>query len=184
MPTAPAEKTPWILFVTFAVMGLQGFGGVMPWARRALVDQRGWLTDQEFAELFSLSQILPGPNICNLASILGYRWCGVAGASAALLGLLGPSSVAVLLIGLLYQHVRDAHGVEGAVRGMAAAAAGLVAATAIKLARSQPRNVRGPALGVAALIALAVMHWPLLWVLGTLIPLALVLEVFARKAAA
>ncbi len=175
-PTAPMAITPWTLFYTFASMGLQGFGGVMAWARRILVEDRGWVDNREFTELLALSQILPGPNICNLASILGYRWCGVRGACAAVVGLLGPSGLIVLGLGALYEHYQNAPGVEGAVHGMTAVAVGLVFAAGVKLAQSQPRNVRGPVLGIAALIAVAALHWPLVWVLGALIPLALVLE--------
>ncbi|WP_283148179.1 chromate transporter [Silvimonas soli] len=173
--------TPWSLFLTFAAMGLQGFGGVMPWARRILVEQRGWVDNREFTELFSLSQILPGPNICNLASILGYRWCGLRGAAAALLGLLGPSALVVLAIGVFYEHVQAHPAVAGAVRGMSSVAVGLVIATGIKMAQTQPRTWRVAALGLASLVAVGLLHWPLLWVLSVLIPLALALEWLASR---
>src|SRR3954470_20219404 len=67
------------LFLSFLAIGLQGFGGVLPWARRMLVEQRGWLSESEFIEVLSLAQFLPGPNIVNVSIIVGRRFHGVAG---------------------------------------------------------------------------------------------------------
>ena len=78
--------TPAALFLCFLEMGLSGFGGVLPWARRGLVEKRGWLTEQEFAEVLSLGQFLPGPNIGNMSIIIGSRFAGWRGAVAAFCG--------------------------------------------------------------------------------------------------
>ena len=65
-----------MLFAAFLKIGLLGFGGVMPWARRVLVEERAWLSDREFAELIGMCQVLPGPNVVNLSVILGSLWTG------------------------------------------------------------------------------------------------------------
>ncbi len=168
--------TPAELFRTFAEMSLYGFGGVMPWARRMLVDRRRWLDDREFAELLAIGQILPGPNICNMAVIVGYRHCGWRGSLAAAAGLISAPFVIVLVLGALYHRFGGLPAVQGALRGMMAVAAGLVLMTGIKLAQSQPRTVRGLVFGLLSLTAVGILHWPLGWVMLVLIPSALCVE--------
>jgi chromate transporter len=162
-------------------MGLCGFGGVMPWARRILVDRRKWIDDREFAELLAIGQILPGPNICNIAVIVGYRYSGWRGSVAAAMGLIGAPFVIVLVLGALYHRFGNLAAVQGALRGMSAVAAGLVLMTGIKLAQSQPRTVRGFVFGVLALLAVGVFHFPLGWTLLVLIPTALFAEWSAQR---
>jgi chromate transporter len=180
-PPRALRLTPSELFLTFAEMGICGFGGVMPWARRFLVDRRKWIDDREFAELLAIGQILPGPNICNIAVIVGYRYCGWRGSVAAALGLMGPPFVIVLVLGALYHRFGSLAPVQGALRGMSAVAAGLVLMTGTKLAQSQPRTVRGFVFGVLALLAVGVFHFPLGWTLLTLIPTALFTEWRAQR---
>jgi chromate transporter len=173
--------SPSELFRTFAEMSLCGFGGVMPWARRMLVDRRGWIDDREFAELLAIGQILPGPNICNIAVIVGYRYARLRGALAALSGLLGGPFVIVLVLGALYHRFGSLPAVQGALRGMTAVAAGLVMITGLKLAKSQPRNLRGLVFGLAALVSIGVAHLPLGWIMLVLMPLALAVEWRAHR---
>jgi chromate transporter len=177
----PHRPTALELFRAFAEMSLYGFGGVMPWARRVLVERRAWIDDREFAELLAFGQILPGPNICNMAVILGYRCAGVRGAAAAATGLFSAPFVIVLVLGALYHRFGGLATVQGALRGMTAVAAGLVLTTALKLARSQPRTARGLVLGLLALAAVGVLHLPLGWVMLVLIPLALLIEWRAHR---
>ena len=80
-PPSPVSRAT--LFAAFLKIGLLGFGGVMPWARRVLVEERAWLSDREFAELLGMCQVLPGPNVVNLAVILGARWQGAVGSLLA-----------------------------------------------------------------------------------------------------
>lgn len=173
--------TPAEVFRTFAEMSLYGFGGVMPWARRMLVDRRRWLDDREFAELLAIGQILPGPNICNMAVIVGYRHCGWRGSLAAAGGLIAAPFVIVLVLGALYHRFGALPAVQGALHGMAAVAAGLVLMTGVKLAQSQPRTVRGLVFGLMSLTAVGILHWPLGWVMLVLIPLALCVEWRAQR---
>jgi chromate transporter len=173
--------SPADLFRTFAEMSLYGFGGVMPWARRVLVDRRRWVDDREFAELLAIGQILPGPNICNIAVIVGYRYCGWRGSLAATMGLLSGPFFIVLVLGALYHRFGGLATVQGGLRGMTAVAAGLVLMTGIKLAQSQPRTVRGLVFGVLSLTAVGILHLPLGWAMLVLIPSALAVEWSAHR---
>jgi chromate transporter len=184
LPRAPSpapRRTPSELFWTFAEMSVYGFGGVMPWARRMLVDRRGWIDDREFAELLAVGQILPGPNICNIAVIIGYRYCGWRGSIAAATGLLLPPFFIILALGVLYHRFGALATVQGSLRGMGAVAAGLILMTGIKLAQSQPRTVRGLVFGLLSLAAVGILHWPLGWVMLVLIPSALAVEWRAQR---
>ena len=135
------------LFLAFSGMAIIGFGGVMPWARRMLVEQRKWMTPHEFAEALAVAQFLPGGNILNLAVAVGQRYHGVLGSLACAAGLLiGPFILVTLLAGLYLQY-GQAPAIHDMLGGIAAAAAGLMLATAAKMAR--------PLLNRAALVPLA-----------------------------
>jgi chromate transporter len=163
-PRGPAE-----LFVAFNRLALQGFGGVLPVAQRELVERRGWLTPEGFVELLSVGQVLPGPNVVNLALIFGDRCFGTRGALAALAGILLAPTAIVLVLASLYAHFVHLPAVAGALRGMGAVSAGLVAATALKLLPSLRVNPIGPAVSaavvLATVVAMALLRWPLVWVL-------------------
>ncbi|HKS61344.1 MAG TPA: chromate transporter [Xanthobacteraceae bacterium] len=170
------------LFRAFFSMALHGFGGVLPWARRAIVDEKRWMTAQEFNEAFAVSQFLPGANVVNLAVIFGGRLHGAAGAAVALAGLLLPPMAIVLTLGALYGRYGDIDALQRVLGGVAAAAAGLIGAIVIKMA--QPLLREGvPALAVAAagFAAVGVMRWPLPYVLLVLVPLSIALSWWARR---
>ncbi|MHC6052630.1 chromate transporter [Ralstonia solanacearum] len=164
------------LFTEFARMGLSGFGGVLPFARRGIVERNGWLSDAEFTEMLSLGQVLPGPNVVNLSVMLGYRYHGIRGAASAMSGLVAVPAVLLLLIVMLYDYYSALPLVQHLLKGMGAVAAGLVLATAVKLAQGQSRTWRAAVIGLAVFAAIGVLQWPLLPVMAVLIPLALVLE--------
>ena len=135
-----APRAPRELFVAFTVLALQGFGGVLPIAQRELVEKRRWLSQAQFLETLSVGQVLPGPNIVNMALIIGDRFFGWRGALASLLGLLLAPLALVMTMAVLYaQHARNPV-VAGAVRGMGAVAAGLIVAMALKLLPTLRRN--------------------------------------------
>src|SRR5882757_9084668 len=90
------------LFRAFFAMALHGFGGVLPWARRTIVEDKRWMTAQEFNEAFAVAQFLPGANVVNLAVVFGGRLHGAAGAAVALAGLLLPPTAIVMMLGALY----------------------------------------------------------------------------------
>lgn len=164
------------LFIEFARMGLSGFGGVLPFARAGIVDRNRWLSNTEFAEMLSLGQVLPGPNIVNLSVMLGYRYHGVRGAAAAMGGLVLVPAVLLLLIVMLYDHFSALSLVQNLLKGMAAVAAGLVLSTAVKLSQGQSRTWRTIGIGLAVFLAIGVLQWPLVPVMLVLMPVALVLE--------
>jgi chromate transporter len=165
-----APQSPGDLFRVFTRLALQGFGGVLPVTQRALVDQHRWLTREQFLELLSISQVLPGPNIVNLALIFGDRHFGWRGAMAALAGVLLAPLVVVLLLAVLAQQFSTLPAVGHALRGMGVAAAGLVLSTAFKLMGGLRRNAMGTGACVLfmALTALAIgwLRLPLVGVLA------------------
>lgn len=154
------------LFVAFTLLALQGFGGVLAVAQRVLCDDRRWLTHAEFLELFSVAQVIPGPNVCNLSVLVGYRFLGVRGAAAALGGLLAAPAVVVLVLAATQRNLATHPVVAGAMRGISAVSAGLIAGSALKLASALRGSVLGGApsllLGLAAFTLVAILHVPLL----------------------
>jgi chromate transporter len=109
------------------------FGGAVAWVHRALVVDRKWLTEHEFAETLSLCQFLPGPNITNFAVVVGMRWRGARGAIAALVALIVPPTIILIFLGALYERVSGVPAVRGALNGLSAAAAGLFVVLLVKL---------------------------------------------------
>jgi len=164
------------LFAGFLKIGLLGFGGVMPLARRVLVDERGWLTNQAFAELIGMCQVLPGANVVNLAVIVGARYHGPLGALLALTGILFVPVIVVLLIAAFYASVAREPAARMAVGAASAAAAGLILGTALRLAIHSRFASRSIALATLAFIGVAIMQWPLFWVIAVLIPIGIFLE--------
>ena len=117
---------------------------MLPWAQRVLVEERRWLTREEFVELLAFAQLTPGPNVCNLALMFGDRHFGWRGALAALAGMLAAPSVLVLLLAIVHGQFAGIAWVERAVAGMGAVAAGLLIATALKLSRRRNMSVIEP----------------------------------------
>jgi chromate transporter len=173
-PNAPHSKTD--LFVSFTVLALQGFGGVLAVVQRELVDKKKWLTLDEFVEDWAVAQILPGPNVVNLSLMIGGRHFGIAGALAALSGLLLAPTVLVLLIAAAVAGFADTPVAQGMLRGMSAVSAGLIAAVGIKLMGALKNNPMGMltcvGIGAVTFIAIGLLRLPLAWVLLTLGPLA------------
>ena len=163
----PASKRE--LFVAFSSLSLQGFGGVLPVAQRVLVERRRWLTKEQFVEMLAVSQVLPGPNVVNLALMFGDRCFGLRGAFAALAGMLLVPTLIVLALTALYGQFAQNPVVTGALRGMGAVAAGLVLATGLKLLTTLKRNAMGLPLclgfGAVTVLATAWLRVPLVWVI-------------------
>ena len=157
------------LFLSFNWLALQGFGGVLAVVQRELVEKKRWMTREQFVEDWAVAQILPGPNVVNLSLMIGGRYFGLPGALAALAGMLAAPLVIVLLLAALYGTVADHPVAQGALRGMGAVAAGLITATGIKLVAALEKNAMGltvcTALAVATFVAIALLRWPLAWVL-------------------
>lgn len=172
-PAAPARPRSLAdLFLTFTWLALQGFGGVLAVAQRELVDRKQWLTRESFLDAYSVAQLLPGPNVVNLALMLGDRFFGWRGALAALAGMLLMPLLIVIVLAAGYGEFADIQAVAGAFRGMGAVAVGLMLAMAIKMTRPLARNPLGPARCVllAALTAASIGYFrlPLAWILPVL----------------
>jgi chromate transporter len=170
------------LFRAFFTMALHGFGGVLPWARRIIVEEKRWMTAEEFNEAFAVSQFLPGANVVNLAVIFGGRLHGAAGAAVALIGLLAPPVTIVLVLGALYERYGGVDDLQRILRGVAAAAAGLLVAIVIKMAKPMVRALSpAPFVALAAFAAIGIMRWPLPWVLVVMAPVSIALSWWARR---
>ena len=171
-PTLPAHPQPSSLgdlFWSFTLLALQGFGGVLAVVQRELVDKKHWLTREEFLEDWAVAQILPGPNVVNLSLMIGDRYFGMRGALIALAGMLTFPLLIVLILAAVFASMGDSPGIQGALRGMGAVAAGMIAATGLKLLASFKTNIMGAtvcsAWAAITFIAVAIFRVPLIWVL-------------------
>lgn len=168
-PDRPRPHSPRDLFLSFTWLALQGFGGVLTIVQRELVEKKQWLTPDEFLEDWAVAQVLPGPNVINLAVMIGDRYFGLRGAAAALAGMLAVPLCVILTLAVLYAHFAGNPQVAGALRGMGAVAGGLIAATGIKLIAPLRRNPLGFGLCLAIVgivfAAIALARIPLGWVL-------------------
>jgi chromate transporter len=169
------------LFLAFFKITLSGFGGTLPWTRRMFVEEKRWMTADEFNEAYAFCQFLPGPNIVNLASVFGSRMRGPSGALAAWSGFLLLPFFMMLAAGIFYRHYGDVEAVRRVLAGIAPAAAGLLIATVAKMVAPMFARI-GPALFVLLAVAFAVgvMRWPLLWVMAVLVPTSVALAWWRR----
>lgn len=172
-PARPSSLSD--LFWSLTWLALQGFGGVLSVVQRELVDKKRWLTPEEFLEDWAVAQILPGPNVVNLSLMLGDRYFGLRGALVAVAGILLFPLLLVLSLAAVFAGMAELPGVQGALRGMGAVAAGLIAATGLKLTRGLKTNVISSTVCIAiaaiTFIAVAWLRIPLFLVLlsiGTL----------------
>jgi chromate transporter len=166
-PNRPRSLTD--LFVSFTLLALQGFGGVLAVVQREMVENKRWMTREEFIEEWAVAQIMPGPNVINLSITLGARYFGWRGALAALAGMVTFPLLVVLALALVYTQFASNPHVAGALRGMGAVAAGLITATGLKMIPALQKNILGmplcAALGVLSFIAIGLLKLPLAWVL-------------------
>ncbi|WLI91579.1 chromate transporter [Massilia sp. R2A-15] len=174
MTSAPPDPRPCPqsltdLFVSFTLLALQGFGGVLAVVQRELVERKRWLTPDEFIEDWAVAQIMPGPNVVNLSMMIGGRYFGLAGAMAALAGMLAVPLVLILLLALVHAQFADNPYVAGALRGMAAVSAGLIGAAGLKLSAALSRNPMPlawcAAIAIAGFVMVALLHFHLSYVL-------------------
>ena len=182
-PSAPYVPSHAELFLAFVKITVMGFGGTLPWTRRMFVEEKRWMTAEEFNDVYALCQFLPGPNIVNLTAVFGSRMRGATGALAAWAGFMVLPFALMVTVGVLYAQYGDVDALRRVLIGIAAAAAGLLIATAAKMVVPLFTAGIGPApfvvLGVAA--AVGVMRWPLLWVLAVLVPVSIALAWWVRR---
>lgn len=184
-PDHPRPASPTDLFVSFTLLALQGFGGVVAIVQRELVERKQWLTHDEFLEDWAVAQVMPGPNVVNLSMMIGGRYFGLRGALAALAGMLVVPLMIVLMLAALHARMGAHPGVAGAFRGMAAVSAGMFGAAALKMLTALTRNPMPLAwcigLGTAGFVLVALLRVPLAYVLLGVGGLGCVLSYYRLK---
>ncbi|HEV7265477.1 MAG TPA: chromate transporter [Falsiroseomonas sp.] len=173
LPDSPPRPTVSQLFLTYFRIGLIGFGGVNAWARRVIVEEKRWLSDQDYAETLGLGQALPGPNALNVAIQLGERWRGAAGAIAAPVGLFAGPMAVLMLMAMAHDRYGEIPVVKAVLAGTAAAAAGMIIGTALKMAQNLKPPPAVLAVGLASLLGAAVLRLPLPVIVLGLAPLGI-----------
>ena len=184
-PNLPTLPPPGLiaLFVAFAKMSLSGFGGVLAFARRAIVEQHRWMSAEEFNETFALCHFLPGPNIVNFSMVFGSRIRGIAGGVAAFAGLLAPPTAIITILAALYARYGEIDTLRRILAGVSCAAVGLLIATVLRMMTPliKRRDVIGIILLVAVLVAIGVARLPLQAVLLVAIPISLAVTSYMRR---
>jgi chromate transporter len=186
-PDAGPPPSLLALFTAFAKMSLAGFGGVLVFARRAIVDEHRWMTAEAFNETFALCHFLPGPNIVNLSMVFGSRLRGIAGGVAAFAGLLGPPTLIMTVLAALYAHFGELELLRRSLAGVSCAAVGLLIAVVVRMMMPLLKSRDAVALGlmIAVFAAIGLLRWPLVPVLLVAIPLSIAVTfVLRRKVAA
>ena len=171
----PVTLTLAELFLGFAKISVSGFGMILPWARRILVEDRKWMTAEEFNETFSFANFLPGPNVVNLSVVFGARMRGAPGAIVSVAGLLGPPALMAAFLGFLYAQYGDIDVLRRMLTGVAAAAIGLMIAVVAKMAAPLFRKLKSPApvILVVTFVAIAILRLPMIQTVLVLVPLSI-----------
>jgi len=162
------------VLLTFVKIGLCGFGGVGPWARRIIVEDRRWVSEREYAEILGLCQILPGPNVGNIAVCIGDRFHGSLGSALAVAGLLSGPLTILLCLAMLYDRAGQIPAVHAAIGGIASAAAGLFIGTALRIAQRLQLNAFALAVLACSFVAAGLLRWPLMAVVAVLAPISII----------
>src|ERR1700692_1086616 len=187
-PQLPTSPPPGLLalFVAFARMSLSGFGGVLAFARRGIVDEHRWMTAEEFNETFALCHFLPGPNVVNLSVVFGSRFRGVPGSIAAFAGLIGPPMVIVTILAALYAHFGEIDALRRILAGVSCAAVGLLISAVFRMMMPlvKRRDWVGLLLLAAVFVAIGLLRLPLAAVLLVAIPISIAITFAMRRGAA
>ena len=130
-----AAVSIWEIFLEFLIIGATSFGGVVPYLRGSLVTKRHWIDDKEFVEMLSISQSLPGLNATNMAVLVGEKLRGVMGSIAGIIGICLPGGLLMFAVGIFYHHHGDHTFITAALKGVAAAAVGLILSTVVSLSK-------------------------------------------------
>jgi chromate transporter len=184
-PDLPVSIPPGLiaLFVAFAKISLAGFGGVLVWARRGIVDQHRWMTADEFNETYALCHFLPGPNVVNLSVVFGSRFRGIPGGIAAFAGLLGPPVVVVTILAALYARYGEIDALRRILAGVSCAAVGLLLSAVFRMMMPllKRRDLVALVLLAAVFFAIGLLRLPLPAVLLAAIPLSIAITFVMRR---
>jgi chromate transporter len=170
------------LFLGFLKIGLLGFGGIAPWARHVIIEERRWVTEKEFAAILGVAQILPGPNTMNASVMIGDRFQGVPGVLLCLLGQMAMPLAIVTSLAVIYERFAAVPEVKAMLVGAAAGAAGLVLGTALKMAQKIKPTPLALLIGIIAFAAIGILSWPLIPVVAVLVPLGVIAAALERRA--
>jgi len=185
---SPEQTTPAVhvslkdLFFAFLKIGLLGFGGVAVMAHHVIVEDRAWFSEEDYAALFSVNQVLPGGNIINVAAMIGDRFCGAPGAIVATAGLMLMPLVILMSLATLYDHFSQVPAVHAAIGGSAAAAAGLILGMAVKMMRRIEFSAAAVLFLLLAFCSVGLMRWSLIATVLVLAPLSIGAAFLRRRA--
>ncbi|HKM62822.1 MAG TPA: chromate transporter [Acidisphaera sp.] len=167
----------WRLFLVFSRIGLTSFGGGLSgWFLREFVQDRQWLSEEEFLNGLAVSQALPGVNVTNLAIWIGYRLRGPVGALAGFTGIVVPPAFVIVLLGMLFSFLARYPITRLALDGAAAAAIGLSLSLGITTARRVPRRIIPWVVLLVTFATIGLLHWPLPWVVLAAGPISVAAE--------
>lgn len=169
------------LLLGFMKIGLLGFGGVASMARYVIVEEREWFTDEEYAAILGICQVMPGPNTVNSAVIIGDRFQGVPGVLLSLLGLMLAPVIIVTLLGAAFSTYGNMPDIQAAIMGAAAGGAGLVVGTGFKMVQNIGLGIRSSIVAAAAFVSVGVMNWPMIPVVAVLVPVSIGLVLLERR---
>jgi chromate transporter len=185
IPAATPQPPPSVmaLFFAFAKMSLAGFGGVLAFARRGIVEEHRWMTADEFNETYALCHFLPGPNVVNLSVVFGSRFRGTVGGIAAFLGLVGPPMVVVTILGALYMRYGEVDAMRRVLAGVSCGAVGLLASAVFKMMMPliKRRDVAAFVMMVLVFVAIGLARLPLQLVLLVAVPLSIAITFIMRR---
>ena len=149
----------WEIFLEFLIIGSTSFGGVVPYLRGSLVAKRQWIDDKEFVEMLSISQSLPGLNATNMAVLVGEKLRGWLGSVAAIVGICLPGGALMYVVGMFYHLHGDHPWTTAGLKGVAAAAVGLILATVVGLSKKALSHKFDFVFMAATVLAVNRLHW-------------------------
>lgn len=155
------------LFVSFATVGLFCVGGgyaSMPLIQAEVIDKHGWLTMNEFVDIFTISQMTPGPIGINAATFVGSKVAGIPGSVAATVGFVFPSVIIVLMLGYLYYKYGNVGSIRGILNGLRPAVVALIASAGVNFVLLAFWNREKMPVDVMQADKIAVLIFILTWV--------------------
>jgi chromate transporter len=171
--TADQRVTLPAIFCEFLKVSLCSFGGGLVWARRFVVDQRQWISEHDFTDILSISQFMPGPNVIGVAVCVGAKLRGSIGAVTAALGFTLIPCAMGLPLGALYLRYAHSAVLHNVLSGVAAAAAGLLIATGIRMLRSRRGGVMALVFAALTVVTVTMSKLSLIAILLGLAPLSI-----------
>ena len=153
------SATIWEIFLEFLIIGATSFGGVVPYLRGSLVIKRHWVDDKEFVEMLSISQSLPGLNATNMAILVGQKLRGWLGSVVAIVGICLPGGALMYAVGAFYRLHGDHDWATAGLKGVAAAAVGLLLSTVVGLSKKALSNKFDFVFMAATVLAVNRLHW-------------------------